>query len=256
MQYHSIKDPIRIYNELLGGKWRLLIIYQLFQNTQRFKDLTANIVGITPRMLTKELRILEKYNLVEKEVYREVPPRVEYSLTDEGIKLYPLIESIIQFGQDFGHLTGTSQEDLKSQSIQRNHALRSESEPKKNTVTESLTTKETIMDDESAEYKDENMESKLEEVPTSLKSETMPNITNTDETYLDSEVRDVEIIQNTEQLAQEKESNIAVSMVEDVKEQPPVSYHVPVEQVKKKKDPKQKKLKISHNTNAIQLELF
>jgi DNA-binding HxlR family transcriptional regulator len=104
MKYNQYKDPIRIYNEILGGKWRLLILYQLFQKTQRFKDLTINIEGITPRMLTKELRTLERFNLVEKEVYREVPPRVEYSLSDEGVRLYPLIESIINFGTNFAYL--------------------------------------------------------------------------------------------------------------------------------------------------------
>lgn len=104
MKYNSVKDPIRIYNEILGGKWRLLILYQLFSSTQRFKDLQTNIDGITPRMLTKELRTLEKYNLVEKEVYREVPPRVEYSLTDDGVKLFPLIENIKRFGESFAYL--------------------------------------------------------------------------------------------------------------------------------------------------------
>lgn len=104
MKYNSVKDPIRIYNEILGGKWRLLILYQLFSHTQRFKDLQQNIGGITPRMLTKELRILEKFNIVEKEVYREVPPRVEYSLTDDGVKLFPLIENIKRFGETFAYL--------------------------------------------------------------------------------------------------------------------------------------------------------
>lgn len=109
MKYNSTKDPIRIYNEILGGKWRLLILYQLFAKTQRFKDLNHNIEGITPRMLTKELRMLEKHNLVEKEVYREVPPRVEYSLTDDGVKLYPLIENIIKFGEVFAYLLDENQ---------------------------------------------------------------------------------------------------------------------------------------------------
>lgn len=104
MKYNSVKDPIRIYNEILGGKWRLLILYQLFSSTQRFKDLQQNIDGITPRMLTKELRLLEKFNIVEKEVYREVPPRVEYSLTDDGVKLFPLIEHIKRFGETFAYL--------------------------------------------------------------------------------------------------------------------------------------------------------
>jgi DNA-binding PadR family transcriptional regulator len=75
-------------------------------------------------MLTKELRTLEKYNLVEKEVYREVPPRVEYSLTDDGVKLYPLIENIIHFGETIGHLLAGTDVDLVTESIQKNSALK------------------------------------------------------------------------------------------------------------------------------------
>lgn len=129
MKYNSTKDPIRIYNEILGGKWRLLILFQLFAKTQRFRDLNKNIEGITPRMLTKELRILEKYNLVEKEVYREVPPRVEYSLTDDGVKLYPLIENIINFGEQFGYLMDENQysSPVKSVEIIEDDAINSKS---------------------------------------------------------------------------------------------------------------------------------
>jgi len=101
VKYNATLNSIKAYNEFLGGKWRLIIIDQLFSNTQRFKDLLVNIEGITPRMLTKELRSLEKFNLVEKEVYREVPPRVEYSLTDKGVKLFPLLENIKATGDIF-----------------------------------------------------------------------------------------------------------------------------------------------------------
>lgn len=101
MKYNATLNSIKAYNEFLGGKWRLIIIDQLFSNTQRFKDLLINIEGITPRMLSKELRSLEKFNLVEKEVYREVPPRVEYSLTDKGVKLFPLLENIKATGDIF-----------------------------------------------------------------------------------------------------------------------------------------------------------
>lgn len=101
MKYNATLNSIKAFNEFLGGKWRLVIIDQLFSNTQRFKDLLVNIDGITPRMLTKELRSLEKVNLIEKEVYREVPPRVEYSLTDKGVKLFPLLENIKATGDIF-----------------------------------------------------------------------------------------------------------------------------------------------------------
>jgi DNA-binding HxlR family transcriptional regulator len=101
MQYLSILSEIKAFNEFLGGKWRLIILDQLFANPIRFRDLQKNIDGITPRMLTKELRILEKFELVEKLVYREVPPRVEYSLTDKGVRLFPLLESIKLVGSEF-----------------------------------------------------------------------------------------------------------------------------------------------------------
>jgi|LakMenE01Jun11ns_1017448.scaffolds.fasta_scaffold9958467_3 DNA-binding HxlR family transcriptional regulator len=101
MQYLSILSEIKAFNEFLGGKWRLIILDQLFANPIRFRDLQKNIDGITPRMLTKELRILEKFELVEKIVYREVPPRVEYSLTDKGVRLFPLLESIKLVGSEF-----------------------------------------------------------------------------------------------------------------------------------------------------------
>jgi DNA-binding HxlR family transcriptional regulator len=101
MKYLSILSEIKAFNEFLGGKWRLIILDQLFANPIRFRDLQKNIDGITPRMLTKELRILEKFELVEKLVYREVPPRVEYSLTDKGVRLFPLLESIKLIGSEF-----------------------------------------------------------------------------------------------------------------------------------------------------------
>jgi DNA-binding HxlR family transcriptional regulator len=101
MKYHDIKEPIRKFNEILGGKWRLLIVEQLIEGTQRFTEIQQSIVGITPRMLTKEIRSLTNYGIVQKEVFREMPPRVEYTLTNYGIKLLPLLEHIRSFGTNY-----------------------------------------------------------------------------------------------------------------------------------------------------------
>lgn len=101
MKYHDIKDPIRKFNEILGGKWRLLIVEQLIEGTQRFTEIQQSITGITPRMLTKEIRSLTNYGIVQKEVFREMPPRVEYTLSNYGIKLLPLIEHIRAFGTNY-----------------------------------------------------------------------------------------------------------------------------------------------------------
>lgn len=101
MKYHLVQDPFRTFHLLFGGKWRLLIIKELLRKTQRFGELKKNVQGITPRMLTQELVTLTKYNLIEKNVFREVPPRVEYSLSDEGITLYPLLEVIENAGEKY-----------------------------------------------------------------------------------------------------------------------------------------------------------
>ena len=101
MKYHDIKDPIRKFNEILGGKWRLLIIEQLIEGTQRFTEIQNSITGITPRMLTKEIRSLTNFGIVQKEVFKEMPPRVEYTLSNYGVKLLPLIDNIKIFGQNY-----------------------------------------------------------------------------------------------------------------------------------------------------------
>lgn len=101
MKYHDIEDPIRKFNEVLGGKWRLLILERLIDGTQRFSEIQQSIPGITPRMLTKEIRSLTNYGIVQKEVFKEMPPRVEYTLSNYGIKLFPLIEHIRNFGKNY-----------------------------------------------------------------------------------------------------------------------------------------------------------
>lgn len=230
MKYNSTKDPIRIYNEILGGKWRLLILYQLFNRTQRFRDLGQNIEGITPRMLTKELRTLEKYNLVEKEVYREVPPRVEYSLTDDGVRLYPLIENIINFGENFSYLLHSSEEDLVQRSLERTAKMK--------VMEIDLTSEPDIVYAPKEKAKVDPIE-ELIETKSAIEVEDL------------SHVRDLD----SEDMIIEKEVN-AVTELEEVKEEPINIGQKNAEILKKLKPEKKKKIKISENTNAVQLELF
>jgi DNA-binding HxlR family transcriptional regulator len=84
--------------DLIGGKWKLPIISQLQNGTRRFSELEKGIEGITARMLIKELKDLEENGLVHRKVYAEVPPRVEYSLTDTGRTLKGLIIEIKKWG--------------------------------------------------------------------------------------------------------------------------------------------------------------
>lgn len=90
--------PVRDVIELIGGKWKLPIIVALSFGTQRFKELERSIEGITPRMLSKELKDLEINQLVNRKVYDTMPVTVEYSLTDYGQSLDTVIAAMRDWG--------------------------------------------------------------------------------------------------------------------------------------------------------------
>ena len=79
--------PVTNALTILGGKWKINIIFQLSQNTMRFGALRRSLGDITQQMLTKQLREMERDKLINRKVYDVVPPKVEYSLSDEGTKL-------------------------------------------------------------------------------------------------------------------------------------------------------------------------
>lgn len=83
--------PVEATLEIIGGKWKGVILYHLLERTYRFGELKKTMSGITQHTLTKQLRELEKDNLVSRKVYAEVPPRVEYSLTERGKSLKKII---------------------------------------------------------------------------------------------------------------------------------------------------------------------
>lgn len=90
--------PVRDVIELIGGKWKLPILIALSFGNKRFKDLQTDLEGITPRMLTKELRDLEANKLVTRTVYDSSPVLIEYSLTPYGRSLDEVISSIRAWG--------------------------------------------------------------------------------------------------------------------------------------------------------------
>ncbi len=94
--------PVEATLELIGGKWKGVILYHLLNQTIRFNALKKRMPGITQRMLTKQLRELEADNLIQRKVYPEVPPKVEYSLTQKGKTLEPIILALKSWGE--GHL--------------------------------------------------------------------------------------------------------------------------------------------------------
>ncbi|WP_114556402.1 winged helix-turn-helix transcriptional regulator [Bacillus sp. PF5] len=83
--------PVEAMVEVIGGKWKGVILYHLLDGTKRFNELKRLKPNITQRMLTLQLRELEADGIIHREVYREVPPKVEYSLTDLGKSLRPVI---------------------------------------------------------------------------------------------------------------------------------------------------------------------
>jgi DNA-binding HxlR family transcriptional regulator len=83
---------------VISGKWTLLIIRDLADSSLRFCELERSLKGISPRTLSLRLRALEEQGVVERRTYPEVPPRVEYALTDKGLALVPLIEDMRSYG--------------------------------------------------------------------------------------------------------------------------------------------------------------
>ncbi len=84
--------------EIIGGKWKLVILKNLFEGTKRFGQLKRTMPHITQRMLTRQLRELEEDGLVSRKVYPEVPPKVEYSLTEIGESLEAIVRQVDEWG--------------------------------------------------------------------------------------------------------------------------------------------------------------
>ena len=83
---------------VIGGRWKVLIIRELFSGVKRFRELHRALHGITQKMLTQQLREMEQAGLVHRQVYLQVPPKVEYSLTPLGTTLQPVLDSMHEWG--------------------------------------------------------------------------------------------------------------------------------------------------------------
>lgn len=93
--------PVEITLSLIGDKWKVLIIRDLMEGTKRFGELKNSVGDITQKVLTSNLRVMEKSGLVARKVYAEVPPKVEYSLTDIGESLQPVLDAMVEWGLDY-----------------------------------------------------------------------------------------------------------------------------------------------------------
>lgn len=105
--------PVEITLALLGNKWKVLILRELFTGMKRFGELSRGVPGISQKMLTQQLRQMEEDNLVARKVYAEVPPRVEYSLTEIGKSLSPILDAMHKWGDKYRMLNGKKEKGKK-----------------------------------------------------------------------------------------------------------------------------------------------
>ncbi len=90
--------PVEITLRVIGGRWKVLILRELLTGTKRFGQLHRSLNGITQKMLTQQLREMEDDGIVHREVYLQVPPKVEYSLTELGTSLHLVLDAMHQWG--------------------------------------------------------------------------------------------------------------------------------------------------------------
>lgn len=93
--------PVEITLSLMGDKWKFLIIRDLLTGTKRFGELQRLVGGVSQKVLTNNLRQMEESGLISRKVFAEVPPRVEYSLTDLGLSLKPILDSMVNWGNEY-----------------------------------------------------------------------------------------------------------------------------------------------------------
>ena len=93
--------PVEMTLQLIGNKWKILILRDLLTGTKRFGELKKSVTGITQKVITSNLRDMESSGLLTREVFPEVPPRVEYTLTDTGYSLEPILDSMYSWGENY-----------------------------------------------------------------------------------------------------------------------------------------------------------
>lgn len=93
--------PVETTLTLIGDKWKVLILRDLMPGTKRFGELKKSVGGVSQKVLTAQLRDMEENGLVSRKVYAEVPPRVEYSLTELGKSLKPILDAMQNWGEGY-----------------------------------------------------------------------------------------------------------------------------------------------------------
>ena len=93
--------PVETTLTLIGDKWKVLILRDLLSGVKRFGELKRSVGSVSQKVLTAQLRDMEESGLIERKIYAEVPPRVEYSLTELGLSLKPILDAMYSWGEDY-----------------------------------------------------------------------------------------------------------------------------------------------------------
>jgi DNA-binding HxlR family transcriptional regulator len=101
MNRKAVSCPVETTLALIGGRWKVLVLHELFGGIRRFSELHRALVGVSHRTLAQQLRELEAKGLVRRKVYRQVPPKVEYSLTPLGESLKPVLDAMHEWGEAY-----------------------------------------------------------------------------------------------------------------------------------------------------------
>lgn len=95
------KCPIVLVQDIVSGKWKILILWYLSYSKLRFSDIQRKLPSVSQKVLSRQLKSMEEDNIINRKVYPVVPPKVEYSLTDVGRKLIPILEMMHKFGAEY-----------------------------------------------------------------------------------------------------------------------------------------------------------
>jgi len=111
MKVNVTKCPAEYTIGMIGGRWKIPILFHLLAGRQRFSELTRALAGVTQKMLTQQLREMERDGLVSRKIYPQVPPKVEYSVTALGASLRPVVDAMSRWGESHSRTRMDSEAD-------------------------------------------------------------------------------------------------------------------------------------------------
>jgi DNA-binding HxlR family transcriptional regulator len=110
--------PAEITAKLIAGRWKIAILWYLFQDVRRFTELRRALTGVTQKVLTQQLREMERDGIIARQVFAQVPPKVEYSITPLGVSLKPVVEAMHRWGVSHTS-SATNRDSLRTSGDQR-----------------------------------------------------------------------------------------------------------------------------------------